>query len=139
MRCSISVRASRGSFRPHWRRRWFFSEDKLLPSTSNVVKRGNRQYRKMQKNIYSVQTQEHIKARIALDMWREAQGEGRDQTLRALHEARARRKLFGDFATVSNFPSLERLRPSQQHKFLYVLFKKHTNKSEVPQPTDRGF
>src|SRR5258708_23785316 len=29
----------------------------------------------------SVRTQEQIKARIALDMWREAQGEGRDQTL----------------------------------------------------------
>jgi hypothetical protein len=65
-------------------------EDKLLPSTSNVVKRGNRQYRKMQKSMYSVQTQEHIKTRIALNMWREAQDERRDQTLRALHEAHAR-------------------------------------------------
>src|SRR5216117_985120 len=60
-----------------------------LPSTSNAVERGNRRYRKMQKTIYSVRTQEQIKARIALDMWREAQGEGRDQTLQALHKARA--------------------------------------------------
>ncbi len=53
------------------------------------MERGNRRYRKMQKSIYSVRTHEQIKARIALDMWREAQGEGRDQTLQALHEARA--------------------------------------------------
>src|SRR3989449_241925 len=66
-----------------------FLDDTLLPSTSNAVERGNRRYRKMQKSIYSVRTQEQIKARIALDMWREAQGEGRDQTLQALHEARA--------------------------------------------------
>jgi Transposase len=66
-----------------------FLDDKLLPATSNAVERGNRRYRKMQKSIYSVRTQEQIKARIALDMWREAQGEGREQTLQALHEARA--------------------------------------------------
>jgi hypothetical protein len=66
-----------------------FLDDKLLPSTSNAVERGNRRYRKMQKSIYSVRTQEQIKARIALDMWREAQGQGREQTLQALHEARA--------------------------------------------------
>ena len=50
-----------------------FLDDKLLPSTSHAVER----------------TQEQIKARMALDMWREAQGEGRAQTLQALHEARA--------------------------------------------------
>jgi len=66
-----------------------FLDDKLLPSTSNAVERGNRRYRKMQKSIYSVRTQEQIKARIALDMWREAQSAGREQTLHALHEARA--------------------------------------------------
>ena len=67
-----------------------FLDDKLLPSTSNAVDRGNRRYRKMQKSIYSVRTHDQIKARIALDMWREAPGEGREQTLQALHEARAR-------------------------------------------------
>jgi hypothetical protein len=66
-----------------------FLDDNLLPSTSNAVERGNRRYRKMQKSIYSVRTHEQIQARIALDMWREAQGEGRQQTLQALHEARA--------------------------------------------------
>jgi hypothetical protein len=43
----------------------------------------------MQKSIYSVRTHEQIRARIALDLCREAQGEGRQQTLQALHEARA--------------------------------------------------
>ena len=76
-------------FSPTLEKALTFLDDKLLPSTSNAVERGNRRYRKMQKSIYSVRTQEQIKARIALDMWRETQGEGRDQTLQALHEARA--------------------------------------------------
>jgi hypothetical protein len=66
-----------------------FLDDTWLPSTSHAVERGNRRYRKMQKSLYRVRTQEQIKARIALDRWREAQGEGREQTLQALHEARA--------------------------------------------------
>ena len=45
--------------------------------------------KKLAVTIYSVRTQDQIKARIALDMWREAQGERREQTLQALHEARA--------------------------------------------------
>ena len=76
-------------FSPTLEKALTFLDDKLLPSTSNAVERGNRRYRKMQKSIYRVRTQEQIKARIALDMWREAQGEGRQQTLQALHEARA--------------------------------------------------
>jgi len=76
-------------FAPTLEKALTFLDDTLLPSTSNAVERGNRRYRKMQKSIYSVRTQEQIKARIALDMWREAQGEGREQTLQALHEARA--------------------------------------------------
>jgi phage tail protein X len=66
-----------------------FLDDKLLPSTSNAVERGNRRYRKMQKQVYRVRTQAQIRARLALDMWREAQAEGRQQTLAALHRARA--------------------------------------------------
>jgi hypothetical protein len=66
-----------------------FLDDKLLPATSNAVERGNRRYRKMQKSVYRVRTQEQIRARLALDMWREAQAEGRQQTLAALHRARA--------------------------------------------------
>jgi hypothetical protein len=66
-----------------------FLDDWLLPSTSNAVERGNRRYRKMQSHVYRVRTQVQISARLALDMWREAQAEGRHQTLQRLHEARA--------------------------------------------------
>jgi hypothetical protein len=66
-----------------------FLDDKLLPSTSNAVERGNRRYRKMQKQVYRVRTQAQIRARLALDMWREAQAEGRQQTIASLHRARA--------------------------------------------------
>ncbi len=76
-------------FSPTLEKALTFLDDKLLPATSNAVERGNRRYRKMQKSIYSVRTHEQIKARIALDMWREAQGKGRDQTRETLHEARA--------------------------------------------------
>jgi Transposase len=66
-----------------------FLDDKLLPSTSNAVERGNRRHRKMQKNVYRVRTQEHIHNRIAMDMFRDSQKEGRTKTLDSLHEARA--------------------------------------------------
>jgi hypothetical protein len=66
-----------------------FLDDKLLPSTSNAVERGNRRYRKRQKQVYRVRTHAQIRARLALDMWREAQAEGRQQTLASLHHARA--------------------------------------------------
>jgi phage tail protein X len=65
-----------------------FLDDKLLPSTSNAVERGNRRYRKMQKSVYRVRTQAQIKMRLALDMWREAHAESRQQTLASLHRAR---------------------------------------------------
>ena len=63
-------------------------DDKVLPSTSNAVERGNRRYRKRQKSVYRVRTQAQLRARLALDMWREAQAEGRQQTLASLHRAR---------------------------------------------------
>src|ERR1700758_636963 len=66
-----------------------FLDDTLLPATSNAVERGNRRYRKMQKQVYRVRTQAQISARLALDMWREAHAEGRQETLAALHRARA--------------------------------------------------
>ena len=66
-----------------------FLDDKLLPATSNAVERGNRRYRKMQKSVYRVRTQAQLSARLALDMWREAQAEGRQQSLALLHRARA--------------------------------------------------
>jgi hypothetical protein len=64
-------------------------DDKLRPSPSHAVERGNRRYRKRQKQVYRVRTQAQIRARVALDMWREAQAEGRQQTLASLHQARA--------------------------------------------------
>jgi len=66
-----------------------FLDDNLLPSTSNAVERGNRRYRKMQKTVYRVRTQEHISNRIALDMLRDSQKEGRTNTLEVLHRTRA--------------------------------------------------
>ncbi len=76
-------------FSPTLEKALTFLDDKLLPATSNAVERGNRRYRKMQKSVYRVRTQEQISARLALDMWREAQAEGRQQTLALLHLARA--------------------------------------------------
>ena len=76
-------------FAPTLEKALTFLDDKLLPSTSNAVERGNRRYRKMQKSVYRVRTQAQIRARLALDMWREAQAEGRQQTLASLHRARA--------------------------------------------------
>ena len=66
-----------------------FLDDKLFPSTSNAVERGNRRHRKMQKTVYRVRTHEHIHNRIALDMLRDAQKEGRGKTITGLHKARA--------------------------------------------------
>jgi Transposase len=66
-----------------------FLDDKLLPSTSNAVERGNRRHRKMQKAVYRVRTQEHIHDRIALDMLRDSQREGRSTTIKVLHKDRA--------------------------------------------------
>ena len=76
-------------FSPTLEKALTFLDDKLLPSTSHAVERGNRRYRKMQKQVYRVRTPEQIRARLALDMWREAQAEGRQQTLASLHQARA--------------------------------------------------
>jgi Transposase len=76
-------------FSPTLEKALTFLDDKLLPATSNAVERGNRRYRKMQKSVYRVRTQTQIRARLALDMGREAQAEGRQQTLATLHRARA--------------------------------------------------
>jgi len=76
-------------FAPTLEKALTFLDDKLLPSTSKAVERGNRRYRKMQKQVYRVRTQVQICARLALDMWREALAEGRQQTLTSLHHARA--------------------------------------------------
>jgi hypothetical protein len=76
-------------FSPTLEKALTFLDDKLLPSTSNAVERGNRRHRKMQKSVYRVRTLLRLVARIALDMLREAQAEGRQHTLVSLHHARA--------------------------------------------------
>jgi hypothetical protein len=65
-----------------------FLDDRLLPSTSNAVERGNRRHRKMQKTVYRVRTQESLRGRLALDLQREEQASGRSATLSSLHEGR---------------------------------------------------
>ncbi len=76
-------------FSPTLEKALTFLDDKLLPSTSNAVERGNRRHRKMQKSIYRVRGQARLAARIALDMLREARAWGRQQTTESLHYARA--------------------------------------------------
>ena len=66
-----------------------FLGDSLLPATSNAVERGNRRHRKMQKTVYRVRAPERIQGRIALDMQRDAQAEGRSKTIEMLHNVRA--------------------------------------------------
>ena len=67
-----------------------FLDDKLFPSTSNAVERGNRRHRKMQKTVYRVRTREHIHNRIALDMLRDSQRQDRTDTMTTLHCVRAK-------------------------------------------------
>ncbi len=67
-----------------------FLDDKLLPSTSNAVERGNRRHRKMQKTVYRVRTREHIHNRIALDMLRDSQKIARTDIVNMLHRERAK-------------------------------------------------
>jgi hypothetical protein len=66
-----------------------FLDERLLGATSNAVERGNRRYRKMQKSVYRVRTQRAIEGRLGLDLQRERQGDGRAETTRSLHQARA--------------------------------------------------
>lgn len=75
-------------FSPNLEKALTFLDDKLLPATSNAVERGNRRHRKMQKTVYRVRTKAHLKARIAIDMLRDAQALGRLQTTQTLHYAR---------------------------------------------------
>jgi hypothetical protein len=88
-RCTALADTLKKLFAPTLDKALTFLDDQLLPSTSNAVERGNRRDRKRQKSVYRVRTQAQIRARLALDMWREAQTEGRQQTLASLHRARA--------------------------------------------------
>ena len=76
-------------FSPNLEKALTFLDDRCLPATSNAVERGNRRHRKMQKTVYRTRTQHSIRARIALDMMRDARAQPRAETTTALHEARA--------------------------------------------------
>jgi hypothetical protein len=65
-----------------------FLDDKLLPATSNAVERGNRRVRKMQQAVYRVRTRAALEGRLALDLQRDQQGEGRSATMDCLHDER---------------------------------------------------
>ena len=82
-------RTLRKLFSPTLEKALLFLDDSLLPATSNAVERGNRRHRKMQKTICRVRTGQHIRQRIAVDMLRDAQAQGRLQTTCTLHYARA--------------------------------------------------
>lgn len=69
-----------------------FLDDKLFPSTSNAVERGNRRHRKMQKVVYRVRTHVSITNRIALDMLRDSKKDGRTRTIKTLHKTRGKKK-----------------------------------------------
>ena len=66
-----------------------FLDDKLMPATSNAVERGNRRHRKMQKSVYRVRTKANLAGRMALDLQRERQAQGRETTRKSLHRNRS--------------------------------------------------
>ncbi len=88
-RCKVVGQTLKKLFAPTLEKALIFLDDSLLPATSNAVERGNRRHRKMQKTIYRVRTGRHIRWRIAVDMLRDAQANGRSQTAHTLHCARA--------------------------------------------------
>ena len=69
-----------------------FLDDSLLPSTSNAVERTNRRHRKMQKSIYRVRTEEHIRQRIATDMQRDIYAVEQKRAINVLHCSRINEK-----------------------------------------------
>jgi hypothetical protein len=79
-------------YSPNLEKALTFLDDKLLPSTSNAVERGNRRHRKMQKTIYRVRTQPSLEQRMALDLLREMHAAGRHRARNALHRARSPRR-----------------------------------------------
>lgn len=88
-RFKVLSQALKKLFSPTLEKALMFLDNSLLPATSNAVERGNRRHRKMQKTVYRVRTGQHLSQRVALDMLREAQTQGRLQTTQMLHYARA--------------------------------------------------
>jgi len=75
-------------FTPNIEKALTFLDNSQLPSTSNAVERGYRRHRKMQKSVYRVRTQNHISQRVAIDMQRDEQMNGRLKTITILHNER---------------------------------------------------
>ena len=75
-------------YSPNLEKALTFLDDRLLPATSNAVERGNRRHRKMQKTVYRVRTHATLVGRMALDLQRDQQGEGRSSTITCLHQER---------------------------------------------------
>ena len=76
-------------YSPNLEKALTFLDDKLLPSTSNAVERGNRRHRKMQKSIYRVRTKRSLEHRMGLDLLREMQLAGRRRACKTLHRDRS--------------------------------------------------
>ena len=76
-------------YSPNLEKALTFLDDKLLPSTSNAVERGNRRHRKMQKTVYRVRTKRSLEQRMALDLLREMHAAGRRHASTTLHRARS--------------------------------------------------
>lgn len=76
-------------FSPNLEKALTFLDDDLFPSTSNAAERAFRRHRKMQKAVYSVRTQPQISRRIALDIQRDDQADGRMRTICSLHRQRS--------------------------------------------------
>ncbi len=108
-------------FSPNLEKALTFLDDKLLPSTSNAVERGNRRHRKMQKNVYRVRTQSQISSRIALDMERDERAAQRDRTTQVLHRrSRAKGRIIpcndATDSTIFNIRSAAR-KPTTRARF----------------------
>jgi hypothetical protein len=75
---------------PHLEQARPFLDDTLLPATSNAVERGNRRHRPMPKAVYRVRTLPARVGRLALDLERDHQGDGRSAPINCLHEGHAK-------------------------------------------------
>lgn len=77
-------------FSPAMSKALTFLDDRLLPSTSNAVERGNRRHRKMQKSTYRVRTRQNLVGRLALDLLRDQRMQARSEAIETLHRQRRR-------------------------------------------------
>ena len=87
-------------YSPNLEKALTFLDDKLLPSTSNAVERGNRRHRKMQKTVYRVRTKRSLEQRMALDLLREMQASGRRHASKTLHRARTPSRFSDELGAV---------------------------------------